>query len=217
MQWLKYALRKHLMRFDPRVSIHMSFDDPNLEATINSFISSAIISGLDIAGFVSEDPRTPFKAVEIARNNNVDLYILPGQIYKTQDGFNIIIYKKPDKYIEGLTLEQILSDANKNNYLTLVYDFGKQKASTLFKLGEDGIRPTFVEIFNGKSYGYLFVATNTYEVVSSGAEKSSELEISKIYSHVPRKDMEEFGVIPAGQGRDYIPGYLAPKITQEIQ
>ena len=204
------------MRFDPRVVIHLPFDDPNIDSTINSFISSAIISGLDVAGFVSEDPRVTFRAVEMAKNNNVDLYILPGQIYKTQDGFNVIIYNKPDKYPPNIPLKQLLLDTNKNHYLTMVYETGKQKASTLFKLGEEGIKPTFVEILNEKSYGYLFIPTNTYEVVSSGAEKSSELEISRIYSHIPRKDMETLGVIPEGHGANYTPGYLEPKGPQEI-
>lgn len=211
----RYSLRKHLMRFDPRVVITSTYDDPNLRAIINSFISSAIISGLDIVGFVNEDPRVSYTAVQIARENNVDVFVLPGQIYSTIDGYDVIIYNSQTKYKPGLDLKNLLINTNKKGYLTLVYDLGKQKASQLQKLGEDGIKPTFVEIFSGKSYGYLYVPTNTYEVVSSGAEKSSELEISKIYSHVPRKDMERLKVIPEGHGENYIPEYLKP-INQEV-
>ena len=216
MNWYRYALRKHLMRFDPRIILETSIADANLDALLTSFIGSAIIKGLDIAGFVSIDPQVPIKAVQLSRAQNVDLFILPGQIYHTEDEYKTIIYNKPEKYPDGLSLEKILQDCQKNNWPTLVYDLGKQKAGSLLKMGEStGLKPTFVEIFNGKSYGYAYLPTNTYEVVSSAATTPKELEATNIYSHVGRKDMEKLQIIPEKYGEDYVPPYLEPSVPAQ--
>lgn len=211
MRWYKMALRKHLMRFDPRVVISTEQGDTNIDAILSAYISSSIIKGLDIAGFVSQNINISNKAVEIAKQQNVDLYILPGQIYETSDGFNMIIYNTPDNIPEGSDLEQIIRYTKQNHLPTLVYNLGKQKSTRVLKLGKMGFAPTFVEIFNSKSYGYLYIPTNTYEVVSSGAETPSEIEQTNIYSHVPRKDMEKMKIIPENFGINYTPTYLTPQ------
>ena len=189
--------------------IRATIQDPHLDSLINSLISASIIKGLDIAGFVSEDPQVGQKSVQITRNQNVDLYVIPGTTYTTSDGFNIVVYNKPEKYQQGLLFEQILNDCHHNGYLTLVYNLGKKNAHMLLKLFEKtGLKPTFVEILNSKVYGFQYQQTNSYEVVSSGAESPKELTESRVYSHVPRKDMEEFHIIPEGEGMDFTPNYL---------
>jgi methyltransferase-like protein len=212
--WYKYALRKHMMRFDPRVVINAEPADTSLPSVISSLISACIIKGLDIVGFVSPYAEIAQQVLNIAKEQNVDLYILTGLIYKTADGFNVIVYNIAQPLPQNLTLEQVLTECQKNNYLSLVYDLGKKTSNMLYKMGEENqLKPTFVEIFSAKTYGYQYIKTNTYEVVSSGAESANELEESNIYTHVPRKDMESFGVIPQGQGVDYVPNYLQ-QVTQ---
>lgn len=206
--WYKFALRKHMMRFDPRVVINVDINDSNLEASITSIISSSIVKGLDVIGMVSYNPQVPYRAMDISKKQNVDLFIIPGQIYKTIDGFDVIIYNSLEKYPDGMDIKSLLIKTESNGHKTLVYNLGKQKSNILYKLGESGIKPTLVEIFSSKSYGYMYVKTNTYEVVSSGAENSSELDKTNIYSHVPRKDLENMNLLPPGQGEEYIPGYL---------
>jgi hypothetical protein len=197
-----------MMRFDPRIMIN-SEDSANLNSIVSSLISACLIKGLDIAGFVSDNPQTSQVAVNLAREQNVDLYVLPGTSYKTVDGFSVVIYNKPDIYTPGLTIEQVLADCQKNHYISLVYNLGKQTSGKLLKLGEGkDIKATFVEILNAQTAGYQYIPTNTFEVMSSGVETANDIERNNIYSHVSRKDMEERGVIPAGQGTDYVPNYL---------
>lgn len=208
MRWYRMALRKHLLRFDPRIMIDVTFEDSNLEATLLSFISSSIIKGLDIAGFVSDDIRVSLRAVELAATQNVDLYIIPGQNYKTIDKFDIVVFNLKQSIQPGYTVDQVLSLADKNEgCFTLVYNLTKGRAKQLMNL-PSGKTSDFVEIFSGKSYGYSYIETNTYEVISSGAETPGELESNNIYSHIPRKDLEDRGIIPKDFGLNYTPSYL---------
>lgn len=208
MSWYKTALRKHLLRLDPRIILDVNYDDGNRDAVINSFISSAVIKGLDIAGLVSVDLRTPWRAKEIAKTQNIDLFVIPGQIYKTSDGFETIVYNSAEVFQQGLDLSQFLSTANQKQLPTMIYNIGKQKAKTINRLAKQGIKPTFVEIFSAKSFGYLYVETGCYEVVSSGVNTVHDLEITNIYSHVPRKDMENMHIIDENAGMNYTPSYL---------
>ena len=61
MTWYKYALRKHYLRFDPRVMIALEANDPNLDAYGSAFTSGAIIKGLDILGLCSHDVNIPIR------------------------------------------------------------------------------------------------------------------------------------------------------------
>jgi hypothetical protein len=184
-------------------------DVEHIDATIISFIASAIVKGLDIGGFVSHDINISNRAVELAKTQDVDLFVLPGQSYATTDEYDMVVYNNQENINPGMSLEQVITTARQNGWLTLVYNLGKQKAHRIFNLSEEKkLAPDFIEIFSAKSYGYLYFPTTTYEVVSSASETPYELEDNNIYTLVPRKDMERKGVIPEGMGEDYEPSYL---------
>jgi len=206
--WYKYALRKHYLRFDPRVQINLAIDDPNLLSYGVGFTTAAIVKGLDIIGLVSYDINVPLKIKENGTHNNIDLYVLAGQVIKTTDEYHLIVYGHTENFGQASLLD-ILNYCEQNNLLTLVYHLGKQKAKQLKNLTEKySVKPTFVEIFNAKDKGYLYITTNTFEVVSSGLDNVRDFEKTNIYSLIQRKDLEEIRVIPEGEGKEYVPGFL---------
>ena len=78
----------------------------------------------------------------------------------------------------------------------MVFHLGKQKSKQLINLTEQlGIKPTFVEIFNAQDKGYLYINTNTFEVVSSGLDNVRDFEKTNIFSLIQRKDLENMKVI----------------------
>lgn len=207
--WYKYALRKHYLKFDPRVIINNNISDPNLDAVLGSFISSAIIKGLDVVGFTSVDVAVSRRAKTLAEQQGVDLLVLPGQSYQTTDKFDIIIFNHEANINPGSHLEELLQYCNNHNLITLVYNNGKQKSKELIRLNDKThLKPTLIEIFNAKSPGYLYITTNTFEVVASGVDNQRDFERSNIYSLVQRKDLEQLHIMPENYGIDYTPKYL---------
>ena len=208
MAWLKYALRKHYLRFDPRVVLSLDINDPNIDTYGAAFTTNAIIKGLDILGITSYDINVPLRIKNNGQKYNLDLYILAGQILKTTDEYNVIVYGHTQNIGEA-SLTDLLKFCKDNNLLSMVFHLGKQKAKQLVNLTEKiGIKPTFVEIFNAQDKGYLYIGTNTFEVVSSGLDNVRDFEKTNIFSLIQRKDLEDMKIIPAGEGADYVPGYL---------
>ena len=196
MTWYKYALRKHYLRFDPRVMIALEANDPNLDAYGSAFTSGAIIKGLDILGLCSHDVNIPIRIKNNVAPQNIDLYILTGQVLKTSDDYQIIVYGYDQNIQSGASLTDLLKFCNEKQLLTMVFHLGKQKSKQLINLTEQlGIKPTFVEIFNAQDKGYLYINTNTFEVVSSGLDNVRDFEKTNIFSLIQRKDLENMKVI----------------------
>lgn len=208
MTWYKYALRKHYLRIDPRVFLNLEINDPNLDAYGTSFVVAGIIKGLDVLGLTAFDVNVPLKIKTSVANSNLDIYLLTGQVLKTSDDYNIIVYGY-NQNIQTASLAEILKFCQQNNLISMIFHLGKQKAKQLKNLTEKiNIKPTLVEIFNAQDKGYLYITTNTFEVVSSGLDNIRDFEKTNIFSLIQRKDLEEMKIISPGQGSDYTPRYL---------
>ena len=91
----------------------------------------------------------------------------------------------------------------------MVFHLGKQKSKQLKNLTEKiNLKPTFIEIFNAQDKGYLYIETNTFEVVSSGLDNMRDFEKTNIFSLIQREDLEDMGIIPPDQGVGFTPRYL---------
>ena len=90
------ALRKHVLRVDLCVFIDEEkvFSDENyLNSTIKSILTAAIIKGLDIIGILTpKNPSIGWKAVQMAKTQQMDIVVVPGQTYICQEGIELYIY-----------------------------------------------------------------------------------------------------------------------------
>ena len=208
MTWYKYALRKHYLRIDPRVFLNLDINDPNLDAYGTSFVVAGIIKGLDVLGITSYDINVPLKIKESVSKNNLDIYLITGQVLKTSDEYNIIVYGY-NQNIQPSSLAEILKFCQQNNLISMVFHLGKQKSKQLKNLTEKiNLKPTFIEIFNAQDKGSLYIETNTFEVVSSGLDNMRDFEKTNIFSLIQREDLEDMGIIPPDQGVGFTPRYL---------
>ena len=67
-------------------------------STVKSFLTAAIIKGLDVIGVLSAiDPKVGWIAWKMAIDQQMDIAVLPGQVYKCSTGEIIYVYKIKEK------------------------------------------------------------------------------------------------------------------------
>lgn len=102
------ALRKHVLRVDLCVFVDEETVYSNvtyLDSTIKSILTSAIIKGLDVIGILTKDnPAVGIKAVQMAKEQQMDIAVVSGQTYICRDNEELYIYK-----LQNLCLHQCQS------------------------------------------------------------------------------------------------------------
>jgi len=213
------ALRKHMLRVDMRVYVgnEDAYQNENdLLNAIKSIITAAIIKGLDVVGFVSvHGPQLGYKALEIAKNQGVDLYVIPAEEYHTNDKGQLVIYGLKEAMPMNLSTEQAVKHAHKEGGFVMVINVGKRLAQHLNTLKNTDAAPDAVEIYNGVTGGYQDIEVDYPKFISTGAVSANELEKSNVFTLINRKELEGMGLLPENEGSEYIPGYL--KRDDEIQ
>ena len=113
------ALRKHVLRVDLCVFIdeEKAFADENyLNSTIKSILTAAIIKGLDVVGILT--PKTPnigWRAVQMAKQKEMDIVVVPGQTYICQEGIELYIYNVQQPIKPNLTFAETCRTAHSLN------------------------------------------------------------------------------------------------------
>jgi hypothetical protein len=209
------ALRKHVLRADLCVFIddERAFTDENyLNSTIKSILIAAIAKGLDIVGIVTPNNAViGYKAVQIARQQQMDITVLPGFSYICQDKEELYIYKYPKQIKQGLPINQVCKIAHDDGGFVLATNISKRKAQTLDKLQGSEYAPDAVEILNAQTGGYRDLNIDFPKFVSSGATSGNELESINIFTLIDRNVAEEMGLLSEGEGEFFVPKYLSPQ------
>jgi len=84
----------------------------------------------------------------------------------------------------------------------------KRQAQHLNKNKGTILAPDAIEIYNDVSGGYMDVDVEYPRFVASASDSPNALEKSKTYTLIHRRDMEATGLLPEGEGSNFIPQYL---------
>lgn len=208
------ALRKHVLRVDMRVYAgeENTFKNINdLVSTVKSMLTSAIVKGLDVIGIVSNGgPSIGQRALALAQQNKLDIYVVPGEDYLTADKVRLLIYLLPQAMPPNLEAAAAIDHAHKNSGFVMAAELSKRQASLMNHLKDSGNGPDAVEVYSAALGSYQDVNLNPdfHRFVSSGARAANEMEEAKVFTLIGRKDIEGMGLLPEEAGIDYTPGYL---------
>jgi len=228
MSWYKLAkkvlaLRKHVMRVDLHVhagDLADFKDDLLRDTTIKSILSAAVITGLDVIGIVAHDgPQMGLIAQQIANREKYDLYVCPGHEYFCIDKFRIIGYNIKQSIPPNLDLVSACKWVKQNKGFVMITDLTRRQSQTINKIEDVQSKPDAIELYNTAVGWYmdLDIAPQYMEFMNSAAKSAKELEQTNVYTLVNRKKLEEVGLIPAGQGMEYVPKYLQSVDAEEAQ
>ena len=231
MSWYKLgktvtALRKNMMRVDLHIHIgdEGDYPDPQVqESAIKSILSACIINGLDVAGLVSHDsPKIGQEAINIAKQQGIDLFVLAGQEYLCTDKFRIIAYNLPSTMPPNMDYNTAAKYIHDNKGIFIVIDITKRQAQILNRTLNSPQQPDGVEVYNAATGWFMDVEVNQFfEFMGSAAKNAKMLEETNVYTLVSRKDLEKMGFLPEGFGKEYTPKYLenvgGPEVDQATQ
>ena len=182
-----------------------------LNSTIKSILTAGIINGLDIIGILSNDVKVGLRAFQLAKEQKMDIYVLPGQTYICKDKEELYVYKLSQQIPQGLTLDKVCEFVHKNNGFVMATNIGKQAADRINKLQGSIYAPDAVEVFNAKIGGYRDLDIDYPRFVNSGATSANDLESKNVFTLLPRNQAVEMKLINQDEGVDFTPKYLLPQ------
>ena len=210
--YFKTALRKNNLRVDLRV--YPGKEEQPLTALeepskLKSLVSSAIIKGLDVIGIVSRfGIELGQKAEQIARVQQIDLKVIPGQDYFSQDRVHAVFYKIKQNIPQGLPIQKAIEMCKNQGGKVMFYDLTKRQAKAIQAWKGTIYAPNVVEIYNAASKGYKDLDIDYFRVISTAARTANELESIPVFSELSRKQLIDLGFVDENEGTEYVPGYL---------
>lgn len=190
-----------------------SFTSENvLKSTVKSILTAAIIKGLDVIGVLSaKNPNVGWIAYQMAIDQQMDIAVLPGQVYKCATGEILYVYKMKQQVKPGLDLPKACAYAHKLGGYVIATGLTKKKVAQLDKLQGSAYAPDAVEIYNQKNGGYRDLNIDFPKFITSASTSANELEQSNAFTLLDRKEAEQLGILAPNQGIDFEPKYLKPK------
>lgn len=215
MKWYKESLRKNILKVDLHAHAGERTEfksDNDFDNNIHSMLSSAIAKGLDIIGIISHTGSSSgFRAKEIVNNNNLDIFVIPGQEYVSADKTRLLIYNIAQTIPNGYTCDEVIRFAHNNNGFVMGITLTKQQTNNFNKKKGTLEAPDAIEIYNASIGGYKDIKVEYPTFISSAAKNPSQMDSINVYTLVSRDVLESIGLIPEGQGIGYIPNYLQEK------
>jgi hypothetical protein len=209
------SLRKHVLRVDPCVFIdeETTFSNKNvLDSTIKSILTAAIIKGLDVIGVLTKNsPTVGWMAWEMAKKQQMDIAVLPGQTYICTSKEELYIYKLKQPLKPGFDLPRACEAAHKLGGFVIATNLTKQKVLDMDKLQGSLFAPDAVEIYNEKAGAFQDLDVDFPKFVSSASTSGNDLESSNAFTLLPRREAEKMGLLAPNEGVDFEPKYLKPK------
>ena len=208
-----------------RVDLRIYAGDPNQFTNANealsqvkSLLTAAIIKGLDMIGIVA--PNTPtlgWQAQQLAKENQMDIWVVPGEEYLCADKILLFVYLLKESMPPNLPFEQAIAHAHQNSGFVMAANLSKRHSQQLASVAGTASAPDAIELYCEATGSYQDNKTDpSYTCfVSSGAKSANEIENSTAFTLVNRKDIEALGLLPENEGTEYIPPYL--KRNQAIQ
>lgn len=211
----KTSLRKNNLRIDLRVypgAEEVPLTDLEMPSKLKSLLSSAIIKGLDIVGIVSRFGVQLGQTAEvIAKKQHIDLKVIPGQDYFSQDRFKAVFYNLKQDMPPNLPIQQAIQNCKQQGGKVMLYDMTKRQAQAVADWKGTPYEPSIVEIYNAHSKAYKDLDVDYPRVISSAARSGNELETIPVYSELSRKQLVDLGFLGQDEGSEYVPGYLGGK------
>ena len=171
--------------------------------------------GLDIIGILTpNNSAIGYRAAQIAKEQQVDITVVPGQTYLCAEKEELYVYKYTEPLPVGLTIDKVCKIVHDANGFVVASNISKRKAQTLDKLQGSEYAPDAVEIFNAKVGGYRDLNIDFPKFVSSGATSATDLENTNVFTLLDRKDAEEMKLLQPEEGIDFVPKYLNPQGVQ---
>lgn len=208
----KSALRKHNLRVDLRIYAGEEYEPHNpqeLPSKLKSILSSAIIKGLDVIGVVSIfGIEVGQQAKIIAEQNHIDVKVIPGQDYVSQDKYKCVFFNIRQNIPPNLPIQKAIMECKKQGGVVMLYDLAKSHAHEIKKWAGQPYEPNIVEIYNAHSKGYQDLDISFEKVVSTAARSGSELEEIPVYTNMSRSEAEKLQFMAPDEGSDYVPKYL---------
>jgi predicted metal-dependent phosphoesterase TrpH len=225
MSWYRkiIALRKHVMRVD--LHIHAGdladFKDEQLRnQSIKSILSAAVISGLDVIGIVSHDgPQIGMIAKQISLQEKYDLFVIAGHEYATTDKVRILGLNIKEPIPQGLSYEQAAKWVHQRKGYVMVTDLTRRQSQYINKLKGTDAAPDGIELYNTAVGWYmdLDIDEDYQQFMNSAAKSANNLENTNVYTLINRKELEKMGLLPPGEGTEYVPKYLEKVTAEEPQ
>jgi hypothetical protein len=209
---IRISLRKHQMRVDLRVYPGDMTKISNVNdqiSSLKSMLTSAIIKGLDVVGIVSPNsPKAGWDASTIAKQSGLDIYVIAGEEYVCSDKFQLVVYNLKEPMHLNLDVDKAIKYAHDRGGWVMAINVTKRQAQHLNKNKDTILAPDAIEIYNDVSGGYMDVDVEFPRFVSSASDSPNALEKSRTYTLIHRKEMESTGLLPEGEGSQFIPQYL---------
>lgn len=210
--FIKTSLRKHQMRIDLRVypgDLSKMANTNDIGSALKSMLTSAIIKGLDMVGIVAPNsPEVGWQATKIAKESGLDIYVAPGEDYVCGDKFHIVVYNLKEPMHLNLPVDKAIKYAHDRGGWVMAVNVTKRQAQHLNKMKNTIYAPDAIEIYNDVSGGYMDVDVEYPRFVSSASDSPNALEKSKTYTLIHRHEMEATGLLPEGEGAEFVPQYL---------
>jgi len=216
---IRTSLRKHQMRVDLRVypgDLTKMTSANDINSALKSMLTSAIIKGLDMVGIVAPNsPQPGWQAIQIAKESGLDIYVAPGEDYVCGDKFHIVVYNLKEPMHLNLPIDKAIKFAHDRGGWVMAINVTKRQGQQLNNLKGTISAPDAVEIYNDVSGGYMDVDVEYPRFVSSASDSPNVLEKSRTYTLIHRNDMEATGLLPEGEGTEFIPKYLQKNEQQQ--
>lgn len=181
----------------------------DVQSTLKSFLTSAIIKGLDLVGIVTPNgSQAGWQATQIAKDSGLDIFVVPGEEYTCADKHQLVIYNLKEPMHLNLPVEKAIKFAHDRGGWVMAINVTKRQAQHLNKLKDTISAPDAIEIYNDVSGGYMDVDVEYPRFVSSASDSPNSLEKSRTYTLIHRNEMEAMGLLPEGEGSEYLPQYL---------
>jgi len=216
----KFALRKGLLRSDIHVAVpskNVIADDLQLENLMKSFLQVATIRGLDIIGIVSDWLRPGQIAQNIAKQKNIDIFVLAGQEIISKQGLGMLVFNVQQELPQRLDYIDYFKQIHQMGGMVIVIRPSRRWVQKLNKIVNEEWAPDGIEVYNPHFSEYIDIdADPKYEFfMSSKATKPLELLESKINTQNHRSWWVDLGIMSPDTGENYVPGYLADPYRQK--
>ena len=212
MAWYRTALRKNQLRVDLGVyctKMNALNDTNSISSAVRNILLTAIFQGLDVIGLVDANgPNIGWLGVNIATQNNLDLWVLPGEQYTCIEGEHLNIYKLKEKMPTGLTVNEAIKLAKSKGGFVVATNITKRQAQRYNKIKGTEEAPNAVEIYNASAGGYNDIQLDYPKFISSASQDAGDITNTNAYTIMPRENIEVMGLLPQNWGIDYIPNYL---------
>jgi len=207
------ALRGNQLRVDLHVSVpgQAEIADPQfIKSAVNSFLIAATQRGLDIVGIIS-DWLLPGKiARQLAQEEGIDIFVLPGQEVVTSEGLGILALNIETEIPQRLPLNDCLHQIKAQNGMAVTMRPSKRWMQRLNKMLKEPWCPAGIEVYSPKLPDFRDLENEPEFALfmTAGAKTPKELLNSNINTITDREWWVNQGVLTHETGVNYEPAWL---------